>query len=58
VGAPTGSIYHRFDSRDVLLAKVWLRAAGAFQSAFLSPPPYVDTLIRATYSAALRLIKT
>src|SRR5882724_1847597 len=24
VGAPTGSIYHRFDSRDVLLAEVWL----------------------------------
>lgn len=34
VGAPTGSIYHRFDSRDVLLARVWLRAAGAFQTAF------------------------
>ena len=34
VGAPTGSIYHRFDSRDVLLAQVWLRAARAFQAAF------------------------
>jgi AcrR family transcriptional regulator len=34
VGAPTGSIYHRFDSRDVLLARVWLRAAAAFQTAF------------------------
>jgi AcrR family transcriptional regulator len=34
VGAPTGSIYHRFDSRDVLLAEVWLRAATAFQAAF------------------------
>jgi AcrR family transcriptional regulator len=34
VGAPIGSIYHRFDSRDVLLARVWLRAAAAFQSAF------------------------
>jgi AcrR family transcriptional regulator len=33
VGAPTGSIYHRFDSRDVLLATVWLRAAAAFQDA-------------------------
>ena len=32
-GAPTGSIYHRFDSRDVLLATVWLRAASAFQDA-------------------------
>jgi AcrR family transcriptional regulator len=43
MGAPTGSIYHRFDSRDVLLAEVWLRAAAAFQAAFFarlsgSPP--------------------
>ncbi len=34
VGAPTGSIYHRFASRDILLATVWLRAAAAFQNAF------------------------
>jgi AcrR family transcriptional regulator len=33
VGAPTGSIYHRFASRDILLATVWLRAAAAFQNA-------------------------
>src|SRR5688572_19616075 len=32
--APTGSIYHRFASRDVLLGEVWLRAARAFQDAF------------------------
>lgn len=29
--APTGSIYHRFASRDILLGEVWLRAAQAFQ---------------------------
>ena len=34
VGAPTGSIYHRFDSRDALLAEIWLGAATAFQTAF------------------------
>jgi AcrR family transcriptional regulator len=33
LGAPTGSIYHRFASRDVLLATLWLRAAAAFQDA-------------------------
>ena len=33
LGAPTGSIYHRFASRDVLLATVWLRTAAAFQNA-------------------------
>jgi AcrR family transcriptional regulator len=36
VRAPTGSIYHRFDSRDVLLGEVWLRAAAAFQDAFFA----------------------
>jgi AcrR family transcriptional regulator len=32
--APTGSIYHRFDSREVLLGEVWLRAAETFQDAY------------------------
>lgn len=32
--APTGSIYHRFASRDVLLGEVWLRAAESFQNGF------------------------
>ena len=31
VGAPTGSIYHRFSSRDVLVAQLWLRTVGEFQ---------------------------
>ncbi len=34
LGAPTGSIYHRFSSRDALLAEVWFGAAEAFQRAF------------------------
>lgn len=34
IHAPTGSIYHRFESRDVLLGEVWLRAAEAFQDAY------------------------
>lgn len=25
LGAPTGSIYHRFNSRDLLLARLWIR---------------------------------
>lgn len=33
--APTGSIYHRVSSRDVLLGEVWLGAAQSFQEAFL-----------------------
>jgi len=55
VGAPTGSIYHRFDSRDVLLAEVWLRAAAAFQEAFFQrlagPAPAAAGLAAALYMA-------
>jgi AcrR family transcriptional regulator len=32
--APTGSIYHRFPSRDILLGEVWLRAATSFQDGY------------------------
>jgi AcrR family transcriptional regulator len=32
VGSPTGSFYHRFASRDVLLGSLWLRAVLEFQS--------------------------
>lgn len=36
IGAPTGSIYHRFPSRDVLLARLWLRTVGQFQDELLA----------------------
>jgi AcrR family transcriptional regulator len=35
IGAPVGSVYHRFLSRDVLLAEVWLKIVASFQEAFL-----------------------
>jgi AcrR family transcriptional regulator len=35
-GAPTGSIYHRFGSRDELLARLWLRAVYRSQASFLA----------------------
>lgn len=35
LGAPTGSIYHRFNSRNVLLGEVWLRTIAAFQEGVL-----------------------
>lgn len=34
IGAPTGSIYHRFGSRDELLGRLWLAKAAYFQDAF------------------------
>ena len=36
IKAPTGSIYHRFGSRDLLLAEVWLRTAAEFQEAYVA----------------------
>jgi AcrR family transcriptional regulator len=35
-GAPAGSIYHRFESRDVLLAETWIRASAGFQRRFIA----------------------
>lgn len=35
-GAPTGSIYHRFGSRDALVAKLWLRAVHRSQASFVA----------------------
>lgn len=32
VGAPTGSIYHRFESRSAVLAAAWSRVHGAFSA--------------------------
>jgi AcrR family transcriptional regulator len=41
--APSGSIYHRFASRDVLLGRLWLSKAAFFQNrfaaAFADPDP-------------------
>jgi AcrR family transcriptional regulator len=34
-GAPTGSIYHRFGSRDELVARLWMRAVYRSQASFL-----------------------
>ena len=36
LGGPTGSIYHRFASRDVLFAELWLQLVDAFQSGFVA----------------------
>jgi AcrR family transcriptional regulator len=55
IGAPVGSIYHRFDSRSDLIAEVWLNAATAFQREFFerlrSGAPYAAGLHAALYVA-------
>jgi AcrR family transcriptional regulator len=36
LGAPSGSVYHRFPSRGALLAALWLRTVDDFQAGFLA----------------------
>jgi AcrR family transcriptional regulator len=37
IGAPSGSVYHRFPGRDDLVAGAWLRAQDRFLDAVLAP---------------------
>lgn len=34
LGAPSGSIYHRFTSRDLLIASLWIRTVRRFQAGY------------------------
>ena len=36
LGAPSGSVYHRFASREHLAAALWLRTVDRFQSGFIT----------------------
>jgi len=36
VGAPTGSIYHRFESREQVLAELWMQVVETFQRVFMA----------------------
>lgn len=36
LGAPTGSIYHRFDGREQILAELWMQTVEGFQSDFIA----------------------
>jgi AcrR family transcriptional regulator len=53
-GAPVGSIYHAFGSRDVLLARLWVRAVRRSQARFLEAlegkGDPVDTAVAAALS--------
>lgn len=36
LGAPSGSVYHRFASRDELMARLWLRSIARYQDGILT----------------------
>lgn len=48
LGAPSGSIYHRFTSRDLILAKLWIRTVKRFQVGFLDALALDNTTEAAT----------
>ncbi len=50
--APSGSIYHRFRSRDLLLARLWIRTIRRFQRGFLEALA-ADDLDEAAIGAAV-----
>ena len=54
-GAPTGSIYHRFGSRDELIARLWIRAVYRSQASFIAALEGVDAK-EAALAAAMSII--
>jgi AcrR family transcriptional regulator len=52
LGAPSGSFYYRFASRDVLLAELWLATALAFQQGFVAAIKRGDGLAAALHTPA------
>jgi AcrR family transcriptional regulator len=54
-GAPTGSIYHRFGSRDELIARLWMRAVYRSQASFLTALEEPDAK-QAALAAAISII--
>ena len=54
LGAPSGSIYHRFESRDLLLAQLWIRTIRRAQAGFLEALE-ADEIHRAAQAAALHI---
>jgi len=54
-GAPTGSLYHRFGSRDELIAGLWIRAVQRSQASFLAAVER-DSPREAALAAALSIV--
>ena len=55
LGAPSGSIYHRFSGRAALAGALWLRSVRRFQAGFLSALDDPDPL-RAARRAAMHVV--
>lgn len=53
-GAPTGSIYHRFGSREALITRLWMRAVYRSQASFVAAMEQADSK-EAAVAAALSI---
>ncbi|MDH3190774.1 MAG: TetR/AcrR family transcriptional regulator [Acidimicrobiia bacterium] len=51
LGAPSGSLYHRFPGRDTLAAALWIRGVRRFQSGYLAKLANPDPLEAAQEAA-------
>jgi AcrR family transcriptional regulator len=56
LGAPSGSIYHRFSGRAALAGALWLRSVRRFQAGFLSALDDPDPM-RAARRAAMHVVR-
>jgi AcrR family transcriptional regulator len=56
VGAPSGSVYHRFTGRTALLAETWLRAAEDFQTGYVQALASNGDPRQAAHTAARHVI--
>ncbi len=55
-GAPAGSIYHRFGSRDVVLVELWMRAVKRSQGRFLAAIEASPGPLEAVVAAGLSIV--
>jgi AcrR family transcriptional regulator len=53
LGAPTGSIYHRYGSRDLLLAELWMTVVEDYQDGFVAAVEEQPDAVEAAVHAAL-----
>lgn len=51
VGAPSGSVYHRFASTDLILARLWIRTIKRFQAGFIEALANPDATLGARLAA-------
>ncbi|WP_031074432.1 TetR/AcrR family transcriptional regulator [Streptomyces sp. NRRL S-118] len=56
VGAPSGSVYHRFSGRTALLAEVWLRTVERFQDGYFRTFEAQGDPVRAGCAAARHVV--